>query len=119
MSAETTITVRAIERDDRAAWTPLWDAYNAFYGRSGETALAPEITEMLWSRFFDAYEPVHGMVAEEAGSLVGLVHAVYDYARAAGSTRVYWQTHETNTTAMQLYDKIAENTGFIIYRKLL
>ena len=33
-----------------------------------------------------------------------LTEAVYDHARAAGCTRVYWQTHETNHTAMRLYD---------------
>ena len=34
-----TPTIRAIQRSDRAAWQPLWDGYNAFYGRAGETAL--------------------------------------------------------------------------------
>src|ERR1700758_5517846 len=34
----------------------LWDSYNAFYDRSGKTALAREITEMTWARFFDGYE---------------------------------------------------------------
>jgi hypothetical protein len=32
---------------------------------------------------------------------------------------VYWQTHETNATAMQLYDKVAEHSGFVVYRKML
>ncbi|GJJ02408.1 N-acetyltransferase [Duganella rhizosphaerae] len=48
-----------------------------------------------------------------------LIEAVYEQARAAGSPRVYWQTHETNHTAMQLYDKVADQSGFIVYRKLL
>jgi GNAT superfamily N-acetyltransferase len=46
-----------------------------------------------------------------------LIEAVYERARAAGSPRVYWQTHETNATAMQLYDKVAERSGFVVYRK--
>jgi hypothetical protein len=29
---------------------------------------------------------------------------------------VYWQTHETNATARALYDRIAERSGFIVYR---
>ena len=29
---------------------------------------------------------------------------------------VYWLTHETNTTARALYDKLANNAGFIQYR---
>lgn len=46
-----------------------------------------------------------------------LINSVYDRARAAGSTRVYWQTHKTNVTAQKLYDKVAESSGFIVYRQ--
>lgn len=46
-----------------------------------------------------------------------LIEAVYEQAKVAGSTRVYWQTHETNLAAMKLYDQIAERSGFIVYRK--
>ena len=46
-----------------------------------------------------------------------LIEAVYQRAKAAGSPRVYWMTHETNLTAMKLYDKIAERSGFVQYRK--
>jgi hypothetical protein len=62
MSSE--LSVRFVTRGDFDRWLPLWDGYNAFYGRSGSTALAREITEMTWSRFFDAYEPVHALVAQ-------------------------------------------------------
>jgi GNAT superfamily N-acetyltransferase len=48
-----------------------------------------------------------------------LINAVYEQAKLAGASRVYWQTHETNQTAMQLYDKVAERSGFLVYRKLL
>ena len=148
-------TVRSVEPRDRAAWAPLWDGYNAFYGRSGSTALPAEVTEMTWARFFDAYEPVHALVAEaDDGRLLGLVHylfhrsttsiepicylqdlftgeaargrgvgaalieAVYGRARAAGCSRVYWQTHETNARAMRLYDQVATKSGFLVYRKV-
>jgi GNAT superfamily N-acetyltransferase len=149
------LTVRPVARADYAQWRPLWDGYNAFYGRSGATALPTEITAATWARFFDAYEPVHALVAERAGGLLGLVHylfhrsttlieptcylqdlftaeaargqgvgraliaAVYEGAEAAGCTRVYWLTHETNATARKLYDRVAERPGFIVYRKLL
>jgi len=149
------VTVRPIATSDFEAWLPLWAGYNKFYGRSGSTALADDITRMTWSRFFDAYEPVHALVAESEGGLLGLVHylfhrsttrmaptcylqdlfttesargrgvgralieAVYEKARAAGSSRVYWQTHETNTTAMKLYDKVGERSGFLVYGKAL
>ena len=48
-----------------------------------------------------------------------LIEAVYDRARQAGSSRVYWQTHETNLTAIKLYERVAERSGFIVYRKPL
>ncbi len=147
--------IRPIAREDHEQWLPLWDGYNAFYGRAGETALEPAVTATTWARFFDAYEPVHALVAEQDGRLLGLAHylfhrstitiapscylqdlfttveargqgvgralieAVYDAARRAGSPRVYWQTHETNATAMRLYDQVAEKSGFVVYRKML
>jgi GNAT superfamily N-acetyltransferase len=46
-----------------------------------------------------------------------LINGVYECAKLAGSPRVYWQTHETNITAMKLYDKMAERSGFLVYRK--
>jgi GNAT superfamily N-acetyltransferase len=147
--------IRPVTDQDYTAWKPLWDGYNAFYGRSGATALAEAITCSTWKRFLDRGEPVHALIAERDGELLGLAHylfhrsttslghscylqdlftveaargmgvgralieAVYAQARQAGSPRVYWQTHETNATAMQLYDKVAEKSGFIVYRKLL
>lgn len=149
------VTIRAAVKDDFPRWEPLWDGYNAFYGRAGETALSPEITQITWSRFFDAYEPMHAMVAEASDRLLGVVHflfhrstiqiaptcylqdlftveeargkgvgralinAVCQQAMSAGSPRVYWHTHETNRVAMQLYDKVAERSGFVVYRKAL
>ena len=149
------LTIRPVAPGDYAQWLPLWDGYNVFYGRSGPTALDPEITRTTWERFFDAGEPMHALVAEEGGTLLGLAHylyhrsttsiglncylqdlftrseargrgvgralieAVYAAARAVGSPRVYWQTHETNATAMRLYDQVAEKSGFLVYRKLL
>jgi GNAT superfamily N-acetyltransferase len=71
------IAIRPAHKDEFPAWLKLWAGYNAFYGRSGETALPLEVTRMTWSRFFDAYEPVHALVAEEGGALLGLVHFLY------------------------------------------
>ena len=39
-------------------------------------------------------------------------------ARAAGASRFYWLTQESNAVARALYDKLAERSGFIQYRKL-
>ena len=46
-----------------------------------------------------------------------LIEAVYAEAARVGSPRVYWMTHETNTQAQVLYDKVADRSGFIQYRK--
>ena len=46
-----------------------------------------------------------------------LIEAVYARAREAGASRVYWLTHETNAPGRLLYDKVADNAGFIQYRK--
>ena len=145
--------IRALRPDDQAQWRPLWDGYNAFYGRSGATALPEAITASTWQRFFDEAEPVWCLVAEQDGRLRGLVHYLYHrsttriepvcylqdlftdpahrgggvgraliegvfaQARAAGSSRVYWQTHTTNAAGRLLYDKLAAHMGFIIYAK--
>jgi GNAT superfamily N-acetyltransferase len=155
VSQANAIQVRCVTAADFAAWLPLWEGYNRFYGRFGDTALPNEMTVLTWTRFFDGYEPMNALVAEREGQLVGLVHyvfhrsttmagpicylqdlftlesergkgvgralieAVYERAKAGGSTRVYWQTHETNHTAMRLYDSVATRSGFLVYRKEL
>jgi GNAT superfamily N-acetyltransferase len=85
------LNIRPIRRDDHASWLPLWAGYNAFYGRSGETALDPAITAMTWSRFFDAYEPVHALVAEREGALLGLTHFLYHRSTTAIAPNCYLQ----------------------------
>jgi GNAT superfamily N-acetyltransferase len=144
------LIIRSVAPADFDQWMPLWQGYNLFYGRP---ALPEEITRTTWARFFDPSEPVHAIVAEIDGQLLGLVHylfhrsttqiaptcylqdlftnesarekgigralieAVYQRAKETGCPRVYWQTHETNLTAMKLYDKVAERSGFVVYRK--
>jgi GNAT superfamily N-acetyltransferase len=49
----------------------------------------------------------------------GLIERVYEVALAAGASRVYWLTQETNEVAIRLYDKVADRPGFIQYRKIL
>ncbi|MGA2951828.1 MAG: GNAT family N-acetyltransferase [Caulobacteraceae bacterium] len=149
----TPIIIRPLNRDDRGPWETLWEGYNAFYGRLGPTALPQQITDITWQRIFDPAEPVHALVAESDGQLLGLTHylfhrsttalalscylqdlftseaargqgvgralieGVYVAAKTAGSTWVYWQTHETNRVARTLYDKVAAHSGFIVYGK--
>jgi GNAT superfamily N-acetyltransferase len=71
------VHIRFVTRGDYAAWLPLWEGYNEFYKRFGATALPDAVTQVTWARFFDAYEPMHAMVAEDGGRLVGLVHYLF------------------------------------------
>ena len=71
------VEVRDIRRTDHEGWRRLWDGYNAFYGRSGATALPEPITQATWERFFDPAEPVYALVAEREGRVVGLTHYLY------------------------------------------
>lgn len=46
-----------------------------------------------------------------------LIEAVYAEADARGVPSVYWLTQDFNHTARQLYDRIANLTPFIVYRR--
>lgn len=56
--------------------------------------------------------------ARGAGAGRALIEAVERAARAHGASRIHWLTKEDNHTARALYDKLAERSGFIQYRKL-
>ncbi len=55
--------------------------------------------------------------ARKQGVGRALIEAIYARADARKCERVYWLTHETNATARKLYDQVAENRGFIQYRR--
>jgi GNAT superfamily N-acetyltransferase len=60
-------------------------------------------------------------VADEArgqGAGRALIEAVEKLARAAGASRIHWLTREDNAAARALYDRLADRSGFIQYRKL-
>jgi len=44
-----------------------------------------------------------------------LIDAVAESARIAGANKPYWLTHQSNTVARQLYDRLGQNQGFIQY----
>lgn len=58
---------------------------------------------------------------ETRGTGIGrkLIEFVYTTAKADGCSKVHWLTHETNATAIQLYERIAERPGFIQFRKAI
>lgn len=53
--------------------------------------------------------------ARGRGLGAALIGAVRRAAAERGVTNVYWMTHETNTHAQRLYDRVARRTGFIEY----
>jgi GNAT superfamily N-acetyltransferase len=44
-----------------------------------------------------------------------LIEAVNAAALAAGANSPYWLTHETNSVARRLYERVARNHGFVQY----
>jgi len=85
------LLVRPIQPTDYAGWKLLWDGYNRFYGRHGPTALAEIITSATWERFFAPQEPVHALVAEEGGPLIGIAHYVFHRSTTRLNTVCYLQ----------------------------
>ena len=57
--------------------------------------------------------------ARGRGAGRALIEAVAERAKTAGASRVYWLTHESNTVARGLYDRVADRPGFIQYRRIL
>lgn len=57
--------------------------------------------------------------ARGTGAGRALIEAVKQMAQAKDCFRVYWQTHESNLQAQALYDKVADKSGFIVYRQPL
>ena len=93
------ILVRETVQKDFEAWKPLWEGYNAFYGRKGETALDPEITAVTWGRFFDPNEPVFALVAEIEGKVLGLGHYLFHRSTTRIELTCYLQDLFTDPTA--------------------
>ncbi len=67
------ILIRPLVRTDRAQWEPLWQGYLEFY----ESSVPDEVTETTFERFFDDAEPIHALIAERDGEIVGVVHYLF------------------------------------------
>jgi GNAT superfamily N-acetyltransferase len=139
------ISVTELQSDDRSAWEELFCGYNAFYGRTWPAerydrpwqefqrgdrmhALGARLDARLVGI---AHFLVHAsttspdvcylqdlFTAPEArgkGVARALIRATEAWARDRGCDRLYWHTREDNDTARRLYDKVAENRGFIRY----
>ena len=65
--------VRAIRRGDRERWAPLWRAYLDFY----RAQWSLEVANATFARIFDPLEPMHAVVAERNGELIGFSHYLF------------------------------------------
>jgi len=110
-----------------ATWERFFDASEPVFCLVAEQgARLVGLTHYLFHRSTNTIQPVCYLqdlftspAARGRGVARALIEAVYERARAAGSPRVYWQTHETNLTAQHLYESVAERSGFVVYRKTL
>lgn len=140
------ISIGKLTADDRPVWEDLFRQYIAFYQRDeppemyerswrefqADTrmhALAARLDgRLVGITHFLVHANTSGpdvcylqdlfTAADVRGKGVAraLIAAVTDWATARGCRRVYWNTHESNDTARRLYDKVAENRGFIRYQ---
>ena len=145
MEAEGTIRVDRLTPADRPEWERLFRAYIDFYERSLPPAMyerawdAFRADDAMHARgaWYDGslVGIVHFLIhpstsapdvcylqdlftdpeSRGRGVASALIAAVTEWARARGCGRVYWLTHETNTTARRLYDRVAANRGFLRY----
>jgi GNAT superfamily N-acetyltransferase len=79
--------VRAIERKDRAQWEPLWRAYLVFY----RAQWSDEVANATFERIFDPREPVHALVAERGGELIGFTHYLFQRSTWLLNSQCYLQ----------------------------
>jgi GNAT superfamily N-acetyltransferase len=142
---EPMINVIGLRPDDRPAWEELFCGYNAFYGRTWPTERYEQAWRefqrgdrvyALGARLDDrlvgiAHFLVHASTTspdvcylqdlftavDVRGKGVGraLIAATEAWAREHGCDRLYWHTKADNHAARLLYDKVAENRGFIQY----
>ena len=76
--------IRAVTSDDFPQWLALWNANNL--GQVNEP-----VTTQTWMRILDDASPVHALVAEDKGNLVGLVQYVVHPTTGSLSDVCYMQ----------------------------
>ena len=87
--------VRALERGDRTRWEPLWRAYLVFY----RAQWSHEVADATFARIFDPLEPVHALVADRSGELIGLTHYLFQRSTWLLNPQCYLQDLYTSEAA--------------------
>jgi GNAT superfamily N-acetyltransferase len=111
----------------RTTWQRLLDANEPMHGAlasiDGKALGMVHFIEHRSCWTVGNYFYLQDLFVSEAARGKGLGRALieYVYAEAArrGGSRVHWLTHESNRDAMLLYDRIADRSGFLQYRKIL
>src|SRR5579859_5289617 len=62
--------IRPLVAVDRAGWAPLWQGYLEFY----KAQVSAQVTDITYARLTGGQEPMGGIVAEDAGRLIGITH---------------------------------------------
>jgi GNAT superfamily N-acetyltransferase len=115
------MTIRAVRSEDFEMWLTLWEGYNSFYKRS----ISQEVTQTTWKRFLDADEPVHALVAEIDGEVVGFTAYLFHRHTAMIHDVCYLQDLFTNekfrgrgiakTLIQAVSDRAKENGSVQVY----
>jgi GNAT superfamily N-acetyltransferase len=99
VAMQSDVIIRTVREADFDNWLPLWSGYNTFYGRTGGTALPEDITRATWRRFHDPAEPMHALVAESDGRLLGLAHYLFHRSTISIGPSCYLQDLFTDASA--------------------
>jgi len=74
MTSSPQVLIRPLRAADEADWRRLWTAYLAFY----KSIVSEEVYQTTFARLLgDDARDFHGLVAEQDGELVGLVHYLF------------------------------------------
>ena len=87
--------VRALERGDRTRWEPLWRAYLVFY----RAQWSDEVADATFARIFEPLEPVHALVADRSGELIGFTHYLFQRSTWLLNSQCYLQDLYTSEAA--------------------
>ena len=67
------VSVRQIREDDRSKWSELFSSYLEFY----ESSPRDFNLDLVWDRLTSPNPQIQGLVAEDNGAVIGIVHFHY------------------------------------------